>query len=45
MNEIVNKILLAEGKFMPEMNLGQLGFTWSSCRPFIKNKEKRNAKI
>ena len=37
MNEIVNKILLAGDKFMPEMHLRQLGFTYS---PFTKNKER-----
>ena len=25
---------------MPEMHLRQLGFTYSSCRPFTKNKER-----
>ena len=40
MNEIVNKFLLARYKFMPEMQLKQPGFTYSACRPFIKNKER-----
>ena len=41
MNEIVNnKFLLAGGKFMPEMHLRQLGFTYSACGPFTKNKER-----
>ena len=40
MNEIVNKILLAGDKFMPEMHLKQPGFTYSTCRPFTKNKER-----
>ena len=40
MNEIVNKLLLAGDKFMPEMHLKQLGFTYSVCRPFTKNKER-----
>ena len=44
MNEIVNKILLAGDKFMPEMNLKQPGFTYSACGPFTKNKE-RNKKF
>ena len=30
MNEIVNNLLLAGGKFMPEMHLRQLGFTYST---------------
>ena len=40
MNKIVNKFLLAEDKFMPEMHLKQPGFTYSACGPFIKNKER-----
>ena len=46
MNEIVNKFLLAGGKFMPEIHLKQpasldkSGFTYSACRPFTKNKER-----
>ena len=40
MNEIVNKFLLAGDKFMPEMNLRQLGFTFSACGPFTKDKER-----
>ena len=30
MNEIVNTFLLSEDKFIPEMNLKQLGFTYSA---------------
>ena len=40
MNEIVNTFLLPGDKFMPEIHLKQLGFTYSACRPFIKNKER-----
>ena len=40
MNEIVNKFLLAGDKFMPEMHLKQLGFTYSACGPFTKNKRR-----
>ena len=40
MNEIVNKFLLVGDKFMPEMHLKQPGFTYSTCKPFTKNKEK-----
>ena len=40
MNEIVNKFLLVEDKFMPEMHLKQPGFTYSACGPFTKNKER-----
>ena len=42
MNDIINKILLAGDKFMPEMHLRQPRFTYSACRPFTKNKELRN---
>ena len=40
MNEIVNRFLLSEDKFMPEMHLKQPAFTYSACRPFTKNKER-----
>ena len=40
MNEIVNKFLLVEDKFMPEMHLKQPGFNYSACGPFTKNKER-----
>ena len=30
-NEIINKVLLAGDKFMPEMHLRQPGFTYSGC--------------
>ena len=40
MNEIVNKFLLADDKFMLEMHLKQSGFTYSACRPFTRNKER-----
>ena len=40
MNEIVNKFLLVGNKFMPEMHLKQLGFTYSACGPFTKSKER-----
>ena len=40
MNAIVNKLLLALDRFMPEMHLRQPGFTYSACGPFIKNKER-----
>ena len=35
MNEIVNKILSAGDKFMPEMQLRQPGFTYSACGQFV----------
>ena len=40
MNEIFNKSLLAGDKFIPEMHLKQLGFTYSACGSFTKNKER-----
>ena len=40
MNEIVNKLLLAGDKFMPEMHLKKPGFTYSACDPFTRNKER-----
>ena len=40
MNEIINKVLLVGDKFMSEIHLREIGFTDSTCRPFIKNKEK-----
>ena len=41
MDEIVNKLLLAGDKFMPEMHLKQPGFTYSACGPFTKDKERK----
>ena len=40
MDAIVNKLLLAGDKFMPEMHLKQPGFTYIACGSFTKNKEK-----
>ena len=40
MNNIINKFLLAEDKFMPEMHLRQPEFTYSACGPFTKHKER-----
>ena len=40
MNEIINKFLPVGDKFMPEMHLKQSSFTYSSCGPFTKNKER-----
>ena len=44
MNVIVNKILLAGDKFMPEMRLRQPWFTYSACGPFTKNNKKLKKK-
>ena len=38
MIEIVNKFLLAEDKFIPEMDFILPGFTYSVCGSFTKNK-------
>ena len=40
MNAIVNKLLSAGNKFMPETHLKHPRFTYSACGPFIKNKER-----
>ena len=40
MNEIMNTFLLVGDKFMPEMRLKQAGFTYSTCGPFTKDKER-----
>ena len=40
MNNVINKFLLAGDKFMPEMYLRQLQFTYSACGPFTKHKQR-----
>ena len=40
MNNIINKFLLAGGKFMPEMHLRQPQFVYSACGPFTRYKER-----
>ena len=40
MNDIVNKFLFAKDKFMPEMDLKQPDFTYSTCGTFIRNKDR-----
>ena len=40
MNEIVNKVLLAGDKFIPEIHLKRPGFRHSACGPFTINKER-----
>ena len=39
-NDIANNFLLAGDRVMSEMRLKQLGFTYSTCDPFSKNKER-----
>ena len=45
MNKIINKFLLTGDKFMPELHLKHLGFTYSACELNIvkefKNLEKQ----
>ena len=40
MNNIIKKNFLTGDKFIPEMHLKQLRFTYSVCGPFTKNKER-----
>ena len=40
MNNVINKILLAGDKFMPEMHLRQPHFVYSACGPFTRHKER-----
>ena len=40
MNNIINKVLLAGDKFMPEMHLRQPQFTYSACASFTKHKQR-----
>ena len=40
MNNVINKVLLAGDKFMPEMHLRQLQFTYSACGPFTNHKQR-----
>ena len=40
MNKIINKFLLTGGKFIPELHLKQLEFTYSACRSFRKHPER-----
>ena len=39
MNEDVNKFLLTDDKFKPELHLKQPGFTYSACGSFARNIE------
>ena len=44
MNETVNKFLLADDKFMPEMHSEQLGFTYNAGHLLKTKKEFKNLK-
>ena len=40
MNNVINKFLFAGDKVMPEMHLRQPQFTYSTCGPFTKHKQR-----
>ena len=40
MHKIIKKFLLAGDKFLPELHLRQVGFTYSAWRPLTKNKDR-----
>ena len=40
MNNVINKLLLAGDKIMPEMHLRQPRFVYSACGPFTRHKER-----
>ena len=40
MNKVINKFLLIEKIFMPELHLKQPGFTYSACGSFMKHCER-----
>ena len=40
MNKVINKLLLAGDKYMPEMHLRQPQFVYSACGPFNRHKER-----
>ena len=40
MDNLINKFLLAGDKFMPELHLRQPQFTYSTCGPFTRHKER-----
>ena len=39
MNRTINKFLLTADKFMPELHLKQLRFTYRACGPFTEHRE------
>ena len=40
MNNVINKFLLAGGKFMHEMHLRQPQFIYRACGPFTRHKKE-----
>ena len=45
LSKIVNKLLLAGDKSMPEIHLRQPGFTYSACGQFTKKTNKENKSL
>ena len=39
-SHVINKLLLGEDKFMPEIHLRQPQFTYSACGPFTKHEQR-----
>ena len=39
-SNVINKLLLAGDKFMPEIHLRQPQFTYSACGPFTRHEER-----
>ena len=39
-SNVINKLLLAGDKFMPEIHLRQPQFTYSACGPFTKHEQR-----
>ena len=39
-NKIINKFLFTGEKLMPKLQLKQPGFTYSTCGPFTKHRER-----
>ena len=40
MNNVINKFLLANDKYMLEMHLRQPRFVYSACGPFTRHKDR-----
>ena len=40
MGHVINKFLLTGDKFMPEIHLRQLQFTYSACGRFTKHEQR-----
>ena len=44
MNNVINKFLLADDKFMPQMHLRQYQIVSSACGPFTRHKDIKKLK-